>query len=410
MGPLVSAAVLVVLSVGGTPLGRPASAGDRHSDMASRASTVGTRTVRVTASDAPLTVVSESPWVAPGQNFDLRLRIGGRCRPVDLGLTVNVYPCLSSVSAFDQSLSISTLSSDTPISSTPSPLPVSGLPAWRAWRRRPAPCRWWSARPDGSAAPGGSTIDLSPAGDECGAYPTGVYPVWVQLVDLASANRHIVSQFTTHLIYTNGGSDTQRLQVALVLPIDLPVLPSRSPSPSALLSRPGAALAPPSNAAVSGINATLGVLDTSPSSTVPVTVDASPLTVQLLHQSGHPSTVAALAAVAGNPSVHQFLSAPFAPVNVAGLVDAGLGSELTMQVTSRGDRPRVQPLPIRPPRRRPPTSAPGSPMTPSTPPPSVNWRTRDTARLSSPRPASPRHRPMARRPNLSCCPPNTVIR
>ena len=86
---------------------------------------------------------------------------------------------------------------------------------------------------------------------------------------------------------------------------------------------------------MAGIDATLGVLNTSPTSAVPITVDASPLTVQLLGQSGHASSVAGLADAASDPSVHQFLSAPFAPVSAAGLVDSGLGSELTMQV-SRG--------------------------------------------------------------------------
>ena len=92
--------------------------------------------------------------------------------------------------------------------------------------------------------------------------------------------------------------------------------PSTSPPsppahpPAQLLARPGAALAPPSDAAVSGIDATLGVLDTSPTSTVPITLEASPLTVPIAwQQSGHPSIVTGLAAVAGDPSV-QFLSPP----------------------------------------------------------------------------------------------------
>jgi hypothetical protein len=323
LGPVLSAAVLVALLVGGGPASATPSSAPTG--------TVRTSTLRVTGSDRPLTVVSESPWVAAGQNFDLHLRIGGAVPAGDLGLTVNVYPCLSSVSAFDQSLSTSTLSADTPIFSTSAPLPVSSLPVVNGSVDLSLPVGVGTA--DASPTPGGPTIDLSPAGDECGAYPTGVYPVWVQLVDLATTNRQIVAQFTTHLIYTEGDAGTQRLRVAVVLPVELPALPSRSPSPSQLLARPGAAVAQPSDAEVSGLDATLGVLDTSPTSTVPVTVEASPLTVQLLAQSGHPSTLAGMVDAASNPSVHQFLSAPFAPVNAAALVDSGLGSELTMQVT-----------------------------------------------------------------------------
>ena len=46
----------------------------------------------------------------------------------ELGVSVAVYPCLSSVSAFDQSVDGSGPSGN-PISSTTAPLPVSGLPA-----------------------------------------------------------------------------------------------------------------------------------------------------------------------------------------------------------------------------------------------------------------------------------------
>jgi hypothetical protein len=321
---MVSAAVLMMMLLAG---GSPAAA----APVTPVISLVGTHTLPMTSSGPPLTVVSESPSVAPGQNFDLHLRLSGTVPASDLGLTVNVYPCLSSVSDFDQSLSTSALSSETPIFSTSSPLPVSDLPASSAGVDLSMPVVVGAA--DGSAPTGGSTIDLSPGSDQCGAYPTGVYPVWIQLVDLATANRPTVAQFVTHLIYTDGGSDTERLRVAVILPVDLPAGPSRSPDPSQLLARPSAALAPPSDAQVSGIDATLGVLNTSPTSAVPVTVEASPLTVQLLAQSGHPSTVAALANAASDPSAHQFLSAPFAPVNAAALVDAGLGGELAMQVT-----------------------------------------------------------------------------
>ncbi len=322
---MVAALVLGVLVVGP----RPAAA----APLPPVIRMTSTHTLPLTSSGPPLTVVSESPWVAPGQNFDLRLRIGGTVPPSDLGLTVNVYPCLSSVSAFDQSLSTSALASDTPISSTSSPLPVSGLPAVSDGVDLSMPVMVGTA--GGSTTPGGSTIQLNPTSDQCGAFPTGVYPVWVQLVDVATTNRQIVGQFTTHLIYTDGGSDTQRLRVALVLPVDLPGRPARSPNSSQLLARPGAALAPPSDAQVSAINAMLGVLDASPTSAVPVTLEASPLTVQLLAQSGHASTVAALAQVASDPTAHQLLSAPFAPVNAAALFDSGLGSELAMQI-SRG--------------------------------------------------------------------------
>ncbi|HEX3982035.1 MAG TPA: hypothetical protein VHW93_12445, partial [Acidimicrobiales bacterium] len=68
---------------------------------------------------------------------------------------------------------------------------------------------------------------------------------------------------------------------------------------------------------------------------VPVTFEASPQTVQALDTSGHESTVGQLASLAATPSVHQFVSAPFAPVDANALVDDGLADELALQV-SRG--------------------------------------------------------------------------
>ena len=60
-------------------------------------------------------------------------------------------------------------------------------------------------------------------------------------------------------------------------------------------------------------------------STVPVTLEASPQTLDALDDSGHLSTVAELATLATDPSVHQFASTSFAPVNASSLVEAGLG-------------------------------------------------------------------------------------
>ena len=78
----------------------------------------------------PITLVSQTPWVVPEGSFDLRLRIGTSSTPrSQLGLSVSVYSCLSSVSAFDQSVTSAAGPSAAPIDSTRSPLAVTGLPA-----------------------------------------------------------------------------------------------------------------------------------------------------------------------------------------------------------------------------------------------------------------------------------------
>ena len=279
----------------------------------------------------PLTVVSQSSTVSPGQPFDLQLRVSDSAVPAAaLGVTVAVYSCLSSVSAFDQSVSASSGPSGTPISSTPSPLAVSGLPAvGDNGVNLSMPVVVGSD--DASTPAGAFTIDLTPASGQCGLYPSGVYPVRVQLVN--TTDKQVVAGFTTHLIYTDAAAGTQKLRVAIVLPVQTAPVPASAPAAAQLLAQPSAALDPPSAAAVANLSALVAALGAPAHADAAVTLEVSPQTVTALADSGHQSLVSALAALGATPSVHQFASTSFTPVNAATLVDAGLGSELAAQVT-----------------------------------------------------------------------------
>jgi hypothetical protein len=162
----------------------------------------------------PLTLVSQSPWVVPGGAFDLKVMPGPAASP--LGLSVSVYTCLSSVSAFDQSVNSVSGPAGTPIDATTAPLPLSGLPvsAGGAYDLSMKV----HVGPGAPAAAGGFTIDLSSNGGQCVNYPSGVYPVRVQLVDTSSGQA--VGGFTTHLVFTEAPADTVKLR-----------WPSSSPSP-----------------------------------------------------------------------------------------------------------------------------------------------------------------------------------
>ena len=164
--------------------------------------------------------------------------------------------------------------------------------------------------------------------------PSGVYPVRLQLVD--TGNGQSVGAFTTHLIFTETPASTQRLRVAVILPIAATLTPATGPDRAQLTARPGAALDQPSAEAVSDITATVATIaEAHP--TVPVTLETSPQTVAELAATGHQSTVAELASLADTPQVHEFTSAPYVPVDASDLVGAGLGSELALQV-SRGSQ------------------------------------------------------------------------
>ena len=113
--------------------------------------------------------------------------------------------------------------------------------------------------------------------------------------------------------------------------------------------RPQAALAPPSATAVNAVTATVDTI--AGHASVPLTIEASPQTVDLLSSTGHEATVGQLASLAaGLTASHQFAASPFVPVDAANLVDAGLQTELNLQVAQG-----VQTLDT----TRPPIPAPG---------------------------------------------------
>ena len=156
----------------------------------------------------------------------------------------------------------------------------------------------------------------------------------MQLTDLNT--KQAVAGVTTHLVYTDADGGTQRLRVAVVLPLQTALPPSRS-------ADPGTAAGPPRGGAGSADSRRCRRRSTgwsqrsSTDTTVPITLEVSPLsvaTLDALTKPGHPSIATGLTAMAADPAV-QLVATPFAPVNASSLVDAGLGTELALQV-SRG--------------------------------------------------------------------------
>jgi hypothetical protein len=289
---------------------------------AARATTSGT--------SPPLTVLAQTAWVAPGQSFDLKLKAGSGDPPASqLGVSVAVFPCLTSVSAFDQTVTSSSGPSGSPISATSSPLPVSSLaPVTGEIGGFDLPMAVSVGHSAPSPSPSSFAIDLTPAG-QCQS-SAGVYPVRVQLVNLTGGQ--VVGTITTHLVYADADATTQRLQFAAVLPLQVAVPPTRAPTATALRAHPSSALRSPPTASLAAVTGTIAAIDQN--RTVPITLDVSPQTVATLMSSGHQSAATELAGLAATPTVHQFAATTFAPVNAAGLVDAGLTGELTQQVST----------------------------------------------------------------------------
>jgi hypothetical protein len=276
----------------------------------------------------PLELLSQTGWVTPGQTFDLHLRTSSTVPTSSLGVTVSVYPCLSTISGFDQSLSASGLGS--PISSTASPIPLSSLPSLAGGGVELAmPVVVGGGTPAAATPQSPFTIHLLAAGEQCGSFPSGVFPVRIELVDTSGST--VVGSFVTHLVTTGTSAASQPLRVAVVLPVQMTLGAARSPTPAELLARPSAALATPSPAAVSAVTGTVATIyDHHP--TVPLTLQVSGQTVGLLDTPAHRTTIAQLGQLAATPAVHQLTAAPFTPVDATGLVRAGLGTELARQV------------------------------------------------------------------------------
>jgi hypothetical protein len=288
--------------------------------------TAGAATPAAAAGSPALVLVSQSTWVTPGQAFSLTVHPSTVAAPSSqLGLTLTVYSCLTSVSDFDQSVSSSTPSGSV-LSSTHAPLPLSSL----------------SPEADGSyglsipvtvGAGAGSapfTIQLPASGGQCGS-TAGVYPVRVALVDLTTSQ--VEGGFTTHLVFTDAPAGTQRLRFAFVLPVGIPLQASDHATTSDLLSHPGNALRPPEASSVDTVAATVERVAGHPDA--PVTLAVSPQTVEALRASGGTGAdvvdqLADLAAA--TPARDQLTWSPYVPVDASALVGAGLGAELARQV------------------------------------------------------------------------------
>jgi hypothetical protein len=288
----------------------------------------------VSASDGSgsLILTGQTPWVIPsaaGTPFDLTLRLGsGLPNSSSLGLSVAVFPCLSSVSAFDQSISSTSGPAGTPIARTGSPLPWPSLSVVGSGVG--LQFNVVTGESSGSTISSGNpTINLPSANSPC-AGTSGVYPVHLQLIDTRSGS--VVTGITSDLVYAQPAH--QKLRFAMVVPITTTIGPAPAPGVIGRRIAPSDILAQPLSVTMDRINSVVGAMTTFPS--VPITVPVGPQTLEALSVSGHTSAVKALSTLSANTALHQFPPEPFAEVDAADLVDAGLGGELSSQLDTGG--------------------------------------------------------------------------
>ena len=167
----------------------------------------------------------------------------------------------------------------------------------------------------------GSSIDLASCQQSRGAAEAGVYPATVALEN--SASHRVIDQFTTYFANTEGaGPASKRLRVAVVVPVSAPVTPDSS------------AHAGSATALSSGQTNRLGQVVATVAShaqTAPVTVNATPQTVEDLAATGKsgPATLRLLQQVVLLRD--EALDQPYVPIDADTMAASGLGSEVTAQ-------------------------------------------------------------------------------
>ena len=258
-----------------------------------------------------LTLLSQSPWVGPAQSFTARLGVTGSAAKSTLALRVTVYSYLTTRSAFDQTLtsppSGRTLSQSSPVA-------LSSLPADTAGGFDVSVAV--SAGGSTSAATSPFAVNLNCAPGSCG----GVYPVALTLTN--TSGKTVMNELTTYLVYDAPPTNTERLRMAMVVPLSLPAAaPNRAGN-----------VAAPTESALAALTTVGSGLATHPD--VPVTIDPDPASALAMSTDGRQSAHRALTALTGSADAasRQVLCGPFTQVNPSVMFADGLGSEITSQV------------------------------------------------------------------------------
>ncbi len=270
---------------------------------------------------ASLLLDGQSQWVVPPSNggaatFDLALDARGA--PPGATVEATVYPRLYTRDGFKSA--VKSGPHGYPLSRT-APVAYSSLPS--------APPGEGGVQLALTVVTTGWTDSGTKIGLDC-TRPTGsgtcagVYPVDVEL--LTSSGRAI-AHLTTFLTYAVAKS-AHPLDFAWVVPVQAPVhLDTATTKPTRAIG----ALDPADASAIERLVAQLGA-----ASGVPVTLDASPATLQKLHAAGAAgrASLATLAAMSENQTRAEVLRSPYVPIDLGALAGGGDPTEILHQMAA----------------------------------------------------------------------------
>ena len=153
---------------------------------------------------------------------------------------------------------------------------------------------------------------------------TGVYPL---VVELQGPSGRVLRRFTTFLTYVAGKS-AHPLELSWVVPVAAPVTLAEHPS------SPARGIQPLSTPEASALEILISQLDGA--STVPLTLEVSPETLQALKRAGPDgrAAVTTLSSLSANPSTDEILASPYVPINLGALAGAGEPTEVVAQMAA----------------------------------------------------------------------------
>jgi hypothetical protein len=245
-----------------------------------------------------MTFIAQTPWVAPGNPFQIRVHVDRPAGASMLEFAVTVFPAVATRSDFGETLA--DRMGDTGYFSLP-PVALADLrPEANGDVVLTVPIR------DPSQPRDASRLLLQPR--------DGVYPVRVELRDrLAGVT---VDKFVTHLLHTPEVHVTPKLGVSLVFPVHAP--PALQPDGERVLPD-----AETLTAMAQGVDAVRST---------PFTLAPTPETVAAVAASNEPKAKALLASLRAAAAERSLLSGSYVPANLAALMGAGLDGEVASQL------------------------------------------------------------------------------
>jgi hypothetical protein len=271
-------------------------------------------TATTAAPRARITLVEQPAWAQLGGDFPVRVQLTGDTAGLQVRATVHQY--LSSRTAFEETITRGALG---PTQGSTYAQPVDGLPATPTGRIFTLPLQDPRLRD-----PARIRISMPRSVN------TGVFPVEVDLWDPEDGQR--IDGFVTHLVAVQpssvGEAVGEPLRVAWIW--HLADAPAHDPS-----GKPTAAFR--ASIAPKGRLGRIASLLSS-AGQVPVTLAPNPETLDAWSKMP-PTGVGAsgIAAVRAAAAEHQVVAGPYVPINVPGLVAAGLGDEAALELAQGTD-------------------------------------------------------------------------